>query len=164
MKAALQAALPVLQDYASSNPMHFYRGAWHDPRGVHAAVKLVTAALGVGEATMADELTVEQKRVANVWDHIDDVLPVIEAARAGKWTPYENMACKYIELRIDMRDGGCIIKNAKGERINPSDLRRQPYGHGFEPWPKGRPPLATWQRETIAAMAAPDGAQEVPRD
>ena len=43
---ALKAALPVLQDYASSNPMHFYRGAWQDPRGVHAAVRLVTAALG----------------------------------------------------------------------------------------------------------------------
>lgn len=47
LRAALEAALPVLQDYASSNPMHFYRGAWQDPRGVHAAVKLVTAALGV---------------------------------------------------------------------------------------------------------------------
>lgn len=46
-RTALEAALPVLQDYASSNPMHFYRGAWQDPRGVHAAVKLVTAALGV---------------------------------------------------------------------------------------------------------------------
>lgn len=44
--AALEAALPVLQDYASRNPMHFYRDAWQDPRGVHAAVKLVKAALG----------------------------------------------------------------------------------------------------------------------
>lgn len=47
LRGALEAALPVLQDYASSNPMHFYRGAWHDPRGVHAAVKLVTVALGM---------------------------------------------------------------------------------------------------------------------
>lgn len=114
---------------------------------------------------MADDLTVKQKQAANVWDHIDDVLPVIEAARAGKWTPYENMACKYIELRIDMRDGGCIIKNAHGERINPDELRKQPYGHGFEPWPKGRPALGEWQRDTIAALKAapgvkiPDGGQ-----
>jgi hypothetical protein len=44
---ALEAALPVLQDYASSNPMHFYRGAWQDPRGVHAAAKLTLAALSL---------------------------------------------------------------------------------------------------------------------
>lgn len=57
MRGALEAALPVLQDYASSNPMHFYRGAWQDPRGVHAAVKLVTAALGV----MAAETRLEPR-------------------------------------------------------------------------------------------------------
>jgi hypothetical protein len=110
---------------------------------------------------MADDLTVQQKQAANVWDHIDDVLPVIEAARAGKWTPYENMACKYIELRIDMRDGGCLIRNARGERINPSDLRAQPYGHGFEPWPTARPELGDWQREAIERVKAASGVKTV---
>lgn len=93
------------------------------------------------------ELTLEQKNVANVWDHIDDALAVIELARAGQWHWCENMRCKYITLRIDMRDGGCIIRDGDDNRINPADLiaQRGGYMHG-QPWPKERPALTEWQK------------------
>lgn len=68
------------------------------------------------------------------WDHINDVLPVLVAAANGKWSWVENTECKYIELRIDMRDGGCIIKNRRGERITPEQLAKQPWKQGGVPW------------------------------
>lgn len=68
------------------------------------------------------------------WDHINDALPVLVAAANGKWSWVENTECKYVELRIDMRDGGCIIKNRRDERITPEQLGKQPWGHGGIPW------------------------------
>jgi hypothetical protein len=108
----------------------------------------------------AEGLTLKQKQAANVWDHVDDALAVIELARAGKWSPYENMQCKYIELRIDMRDGGCLIRDKDGNRIDVTDLRKQMSGfmHG-EPWPTDRPPLGDWQQR--AAKAAADNNQAI---
>lgn len=62
----------------------------------------------------------------NVWDRfMEDVLPVLEAASKRKWTWYRNDRCKYIEVRIDMRDGSCIIKDRHGNRITPEELARQ---------------------------------------
>lgn len=111
----------------------------------------------------AENLTLKQKQAANVWDHIDDALAVIELARAGKWSPYENMQCKYIELRIDMRDGGCLIRDKDGNRIDVADLRKQMSGfmHG-EPWPAERPALGDWQQQ--AAKAAADNTEVVRRE
>ncbi len=74
-------------------------------------------------------MDLEQKIKTNTWDHFDDALAVLEAARAGKWWWCNNTRCKYIELRIDMRDGACIIKDRDGNRIDPADLRSQ-FGPG----------------------------------
>jgi len=94
---------------------------------------------------MTAELTLAQKQAANVWDHIDDALEVIELARAGRWVWMENTQCKYIELRIDMRDGGCIVKDSKGNRIDLPTLRRQLTNRQYTPWPKERMPLGESQ-------------------
>jgi len=100
------------------------------------------------------ELTLKQKQAANVWDHIDDALAVIELARAGRWVWMENPQCKYIELRIDMRDGGCIIKDREGNRIDPATLGKQLTNEQYKPWPKERMPLGDWQLETVKATDA----------
>ena len=69
------------------------------------------------------------------WDSIDDVIPVVKASMSKelprKWSWVANSRCKYIELRIDMRDGGCIIKDRKGNRISPAELNYQ-YGKDGE--------------------------------
>jgi hypothetical protein len=74
--------------------------------------------------------TVEQKHHYNVWDHISDVIAVLKRIKEDKWVWYKNARCKYIDVRIDMRDGGCLIKDGNGTRINPSDLAHQ---HGEQP-------------------------------
>jgi hypothetical protein len=99
------------------------------------------------------EPNVGAKRAAK-WDHIDGALAVIELARAGRWVWMENPQCKYIELRIDMRDGGCIIKDREGKRIDPATLAKQLTQEQYEPWPKDRMPLGEWQLETVKAVDA----------
>lgn len=74
---------------------------------------------------MAKEISLEEKIKTNTWDHIKDVLPVIEDMRRKKWSWAMNSRCKYIELRIDTRDGGCIIMDRDGERISLDQLKRQ---------------------------------------
>ena len=70
-------------------------------------------------------MDLQQKIETNTWDHIDDVLKVLELARAGKWQWFSNSRCKYIELRIDMREGGCILKDREGKRIDVADFAKQ---------------------------------------
>lgn len=46
----------------------------------------------------------------NLWDHVDSFIDVYEKMKRKEWSWVRNMDCKYVELRIDMRDGGCIIR------------------------------------------------------
>ena len=95
--------------------------------------KSIVEALKESRKPMAEEWvegrknaqTVEEKTKYNVWDDIRDVLPVLKKSIAGEWNWGRNRKCKYIEVRIDMRDGKCIIKDRHGNRINPEDLRHQ---------------------------------------
>ena len=61
----------------------------------------------------------------NLWDHLDDFLAVYNKMREDKWVWFKNMDCKYVDIRIDMRDGGCIIRNKEGKRISPEQLAWQ---------------------------------------
>jgi hypothetical protein len=63
----------------------------------------------------------------NKWHFVDDIVPTLKAARAGEWQWFSNTRCKYIELRIDMRDLGCIIRDREKVRISPATLAFQ-YG------------------------------------
>lgn len=70
--------------------------------------------------------------LTNRWDSIQDFITVLQAARSGQWHWPMNTRCKYVELRVDMRDGGCIIKDREGKRITPAELAYQ-YGQAVEP-------------------------------
>jgi len=80
-------------------------------------------------------MELKDKIANNVWDHLSDVIPTLKAASKGEWTWVNNTRCKYVELRIDMRDGGCLIRDGQGNRIDPETLRHQAYTHGGTPWP-----------------------------
>ena len=41
------------------------------------------------------------------------------------WSRTNGFGCKYVDIRIDMRDGGYILKNREGERISAEDLWKQ---------------------------------------
>jgi hypothetical protein len=59
------------------------------------------------------------------WNNIDDFIAVLQLMRDGKWDWYANTRCKYVELRVDMRDGGCIISDRESKRISPAQLAYQ---------------------------------------
>lgn len=92
---------------------------------------------------------VAAKIAANQWDNINDVMPTIRAARAGKWAWFSNMRCKYIELRIDMRDGGCILRDRDRVRIDPSEFAHQSFEVENEPWQTATPPPTEPSAEVV---------------
>lgn len=78
----------------------------------------------------------------NEWlDNFDEVIAFIKLASAPKkwtekgasipgecyWTWVKNNQCKYINIRIDMRDGGFVLLNRDGQRISLKQLQWQ-YG------------------------------------
>lgn len=92
-------------------------------------------------------MNLEQKIATNTWDHIDGVLKVLELARAGKWNWGANSQCKYIEVRIDMRDGGCILKDHEGNRIDLETLQRQSHEASGFTWREMQDVLGTGSQE-----------------
>ncbi len=71
------------------------------------------------------KLTLKQKEERNIWDHIDVVFSVLQKVKNREWSWSRNQKCKYLNLRVDMRDGGCIIMDREGNRISPEDLEYQ---------------------------------------
>lgn len=74
---------------------------------------------------MSNKPTLQEKIENNIWDRLFEVLPTIEAAKNGIWSWLNNSKCKYIDLRIDMRTGHCILSDSAGNRINPEDFSHQ---------------------------------------
>ena len=64
------------------------------------------------------------------WIDSKPIFDIVEksAKRDGSWSWARNMQCKYIDLRIDMRDGHCILKDRDGNEIPLSKLE---YQHGI---------------------------------
>ena len=86
----------------------------------------------------ADNLTADvvEKMISNTWDHFGDVLPTLKAISRGDWYWGANQRCKYIEIRIDTRDGGCFLFDSKGVRISPEQFAHQSHQMGkMDPWP-----------------------------
>ena len=62
------------------------------------------------------------------WEPLEQVVAqvqkTIDDMKAGKWSWAKNWACKYVDIRIDMRDGHAIICNRNG-RISLEGLNYQ---------------------------------------
>ncbi len=94
-------------------------------------VQHVDYELGYGDACddiieqlrkMSDGSTIETK-----WVSIDEVTKILSLAKENKWFWFKNTRCKYLNLRVDMRDGHCIIKDRDGNKITIDQLN---YQHG----------------------------------
>lgn len=70
-------------------------------------------------------IPLEEKIKKNIWDSLEDFLDVVAMVKEGKWRWAYNPKFKYVNLRIDMRDGGCLILDNDGNRVDPKDLRFQ---------------------------------------
>ena len=88
-------------------------------------------------------MNIQEKIATNTWDSIDDFIAVLSAMRDGKWNWYANTRCKYVDLRVDMRDGGCIISDREGNRI---DAKQLAYQHGDVPANVGIKPTSPSER------------------
>lgn len=64
----------------------------------------------------------------NIW-HTDtkDLFDAVLECLSGKWrwSRTKNMNCKYITIRIDMRDGGYLLYDDSGKRIDTEELKYQ---------------------------------------
>ncbi len=93
---------------------------------------------------------VAAKMQSNTWDHFGDILPTLKAISRGDWYWGANSRCKYIEIRLDTRDGGCILYDRERVRISPEQFAHQAGGGcgKMEPWPATNAiPPSSAQRE-----------------
>ena len=68
----------------------------------------------------------------NVWEEFKDSKEILKflydvIIKKEKWVWLSNSRCKYVELRMDMRNGGFILKDRHGNRITFDELKYQ-YG------------------------------------
>jgi hypothetical protein len=70
-------------------------------------------------------MNLQEKIASNTWDNVQDFIRVLQMSRDGRWVWFRNTQCKYVNLRVDMRTGACLIMDRDGKRIDPSDLEYQ---------------------------------------
>jgi hypothetical protein len=58
---------------------------------------------------------------------LDEVINTIKLLSSGAnfWSWARNWDCKYVDIRIDMRDGGFVLRDREGVRINLDQLKWQ---------------------------------------
>ena len=59
------------------------------------------------------------------WIDVSKVIEVVEKAKNRKWNWGFNSRCKYINIRIDMRDGHCLLFDRDDNPITLDDLNYQ---------------------------------------
>lgn len=125
----LAAALEAILDEQDARQGYASPATYDAARAALAAQPQAERERGRPPPDPEDDARLQAKIANNQWDHINDFIPVFRAAMAGRWSWFENMDCKYVELWIDMRDGGCLIKNRRRERISPAKLAYQFSAH-----------------------------------
>lgn len=93
-------------------------------------------AASAGSDPVAPSEDVQKKIQSNTWDHFGAILPTLKAISRGDWYWGANSRCKYIEIRLDTRDGGCLLFDRERVRISPEQFAHQSHGGvKMEPWP-----------------------------
>jgi hypothetical protein len=59
------------------------------------------------------------------WISFDNITNIINLVKSKKWCWTKNSRCKYIEVRIDMRDGNCLVRDRNGIDISLEELLKQ---------------------------------------
>lgn len=79
----------------------------------------------------SSNLPLEQRKEKNIWDSIDDFLPVVEDIKTKKWSYKYNPEFRYVDIRIDMRDGRCVFMSEKN-RVDISQIKMQDKFNQFD--------------------------------
>lgn len=77
----------------------------------------------------------KEQAEANEWEvksDLDRIVTLIKGLSgetkfhsSKEWTWLKNSQCKYVSLRVDMRDGAFVLMNRGGERITIEQLEKQ---------------------------------------
>lgn len=63
------------------------------------------------------------------WESSKEVIKAVQQtikdSLSGRWWWAKNSRCKYIDIRIDMRDGKCVLMDRESQRISIEDLQKQ---------------------------------------
>lgn len=62
---------------------------------------------------------------SNPWYSFDDFKAFLDAVSSGRWTWYSNSDFKYVNIRIDTRNGAVVIKDRDGKRASMNQLMCQ---------------------------------------
>lgn len=57
------------------------------------------------------------------WHPLQEVIDLLKAQTDGRWHWGLDMPLKYLEVRIDVRDGNCIIRDRDGNRVSIQRIR-----------------------------------------
>lgn len=71
------------------------------------------------------EIPFEEKLEKNIWDRLEDFLEILRAAKRGAWVWWRNSKFKYVNIRVDMRDGRCVFIDDDKKRVDINDIRYQ---------------------------------------
>lgn len=97
---------------------------------------VASVAAGAGSEPVAQPTEDVRKKIqSNTWDHFGAILPTLKAISRGDWYWGANSRCKYIEIRLDTRDGGGLIYDRERVRISPEQFAHQGRAMKMEPWP-----------------------------
>lgn len=110
------------------------KAAYDEHMGAAAALEALAASAGSEPVAQPTE-DVRKKIQSNTWDHFGAILPTLKAISRGDWYWGANSRCKYIEIRLDTRDGGCILYDRERVRISPEQFSHQSHPVRMEPWP-----------------------------
>lgn len=59
------------------------------------------------------------------WFPLSKIQDVLDKVKTFEWSWTKNSRCKYINVRIDMRDGHCYITDREGKEIKLEELQYQ---------------------------------------
>lgn len=127
-----EALVAYLKDCDAHDIVPDVGGAWH---AAFQAGRASLAASAGREPVAQPTEDVRKKIQSNTWDHFGAILPTLKAISRGDWYWGANSRCKYIEIRLDTRDGGCILYDRERVRISPEQFAHQSHPVRMEPWP-----------------------------
>ncbi|MFY9460418.1 MAG: hypothetical protein WAP57_11785 [Aquabacterium commune] len=133
--AEREALMDLIDAYAEAR--HVGGCHTYNAKTAEARAKVVASlAASAGGEPVAPSEDVQKKIQSNTWDHFGAILPTLKAISRGDWYWGANSRCKYIEIRLDTRDGGCLLFDRERVRISPEQFAHQSHGGvKMEPWP-----------------------------
>jgi len=64
-------------------------------------------------------------KIVSKWNHIIELYKIFKLVRKRRWSWTRNSQCKYLNIRIDMRDLSFLLEDRHGNEITIEQLNEQ---------------------------------------